>query len=44
MQIGPEFGYQIETFVAGLLGALLVTVVNAVMTMFFREEMKGNSP
>jgi putative membrane protein len=44
MQIGPEFGYQIETFWAGLLGALLVTVVNAVMTMFFREEMKGNRP
>lgn len=43
MQIGPEFGYLIDSFWAGLLGALLVTVVNAVMTMFFREELKGST-
>jgi uncharacterized membrane protein YvlD (DUF360 family) len=40
MQIGPEFGYQINTFWAGLLGALLVSVANAIMTMFFRDELK----
>jgi putative membrane protein len=43
MLIGPEYGYQIDTFWAGLLGALLVSVANAVMTMVFREELKGSS-
>lgn len=42
MLIGPEFGYRIETFWAGLLGALLVSIVNGVMTMLFRDELKGS--
>ena len=43
LQIGPEFGFQIETFWAGLLGALLVGVANAIMTMVFRDELKGSN-
>jgi putative membrane protein len=42
MLIAPEFGFEIETFWAGLLGALLVSVANAVMTLLFREELKGS--
>ena len=37
---GSGFGYKIETFWAGLLGALLVGVVNTVLTLIFRDELK----
>jgi putative membrane protein len=37
---GSGFGYRIETFWAGLLGALLVGVVNTVLTLIFRDELK----
>jgi putative membrane protein len=37
---GSGFGYRIETFWAGLLGALLVGVVNTVLTLVFRDELK----
>ena len=38
--IGGGFGYEIESFWAGLLGALLVGVVNTVLTLIFRDELK----
>ena len=38
---GSGFGYQIENFWAGLLGALLVGIVNTVLTLIFREELKN---
>lgn len=37
---GSGFGYQIDNFWAGLLGALLVGVVNTVLTLLFRDELK----
>jgi putative membrane protein len=37
---GSGFGYRIETFWAGLLGALLVGIVNTVLTLIFRDELK----
>ncbi len=37
---GSGFGYRIETFWAGLLGALLVGVVNTMLTLIFRDELK----
>jgi putative membrane protein len=37
---GSGFGYRIETFWAGLLGALLVGIVNTVLTLVFRDELK----
>jgi putative membrane protein len=39
--IGNGFGYHVESFWVALLGALLVSVVNAILTMMFREELKG---
>ncbi len=41
---GSSFGYQIENFWAGLLGALLVGVVNTVLTLIFRDELKRGTP
>jgi putative membrane protein len=38
--IGSGFGYRIDNFWAGLLGALLVGIVNTVLTLIFREELK----
>lgn len=38
--IGSGYGYRIENFWWGLLGALLVGVVNTVLTLIFRDEMK----
>jgi putative membrane protein len=38
--LGSGFGYRIETFWAGLLGALLVGVVNTVLTLILRDELK----
>ena len=37
---GSGFGYRIETFWAGLLGALLVGIINTVLTLVFRDELK----
>jgi putative membrane protein len=37
---GSGFGYRIETFWAGLLGALLVGVVNTILTLVFKDELK----
>jgi len=37
---GSGFGFQIENFWAGLLGALLVGVVNTVLTLVLRDEFK----
>lgn len=39
---GSGFGFRIESFWAGLLGALLVGVVNTVLTLIFRDELKKN--
>jgi len=41
--IGSGFGFQVETFWAALLGALLVSIVNAALTLIFREELRGRS-
>ena len=41
--IGSGFGFQIETFWAALLGALLVSIVNAGLTLVFREELRSGS-
>jgi len=38
--IGNGYGYRIESFWAGLLGALMVSVVNGALTLIFREELK----
>ncbi|TFH31743.1 MAG: phage holin family protein [Anaerolineales bacterium] len=37
---GSGFGFRIETFWAGLLGALLVGIVNTLLTLIFRDELK----
>ena len=42
--VGSGFGYRIETFWAGLLGALLVGVVNTVLTLIFKDELKKKYP
>jgi putative membrane protein len=39
--IGSGFGFKVETFWAALLGALLVSIVNAGLTLIFREELRG---
>ena len=38
--IGGGFGFTIETFWAGLLGAIVVSVVNGVLNIVFRGELK----
>lgn len=38
--IGGGFGFTIETFWAGLLGAIVVSVVNGVLNIAFRDELK----
>jgi putative membrane protein len=40
--IGSEFGYHVQNFWVALLGALFVSVVNAVLTLMFRDELKGS--
>jgi len=40
--IGSGFGYHVNSFWVALLGALLVSVVNAVLTLMFRDELKGS--
>jgi putative membrane protein len=37
---GSGFGFQIENFWAGVLGALLVGIVNTVLTLVLRDEFK----
>lgn len=37
---GSGFGFRIESFWAGLLGALLVGIVNTALTLIFRDEFK----
>jgi putative membrane protein len=41
--IGSGFGFQVDSFWAALLGALLVSIVNGALTMIFREELRGGS-
>lgn len=41
--IGSGFGFEVETFWAALLGALLVSVVNALLTLVFREELRSRA-
>ncbi|MCJ7567927.1 MAG: phage holin family protein [Anaerolineales bacterium] len=38
--IGSGFGFEIEKVWAGFLGALLVGIVNTVLTLVFRRELK----
>jgi putative membrane protein len=35
------YGYDIDNFLWAFLGALLVSVVNTVLTLVFKEELKG---
>lgn len=39
--IGSGFGFEIERVWAGFLGALLVGIVNTVLTLIFRKELKA---
>jgi putative membrane protein len=41
---GSGFGFRIENFWAGLLGAFLVGIVNTVLTLIFRDEFKKGRP
>lgn len=43
--IGTQFqiGFIVETFWAGLLGAIIVSVVSFVLTGLFKDELKGKS-
>ncbi len=43
--IGTQFqiGFIVETFWAGLLGAIIVSIVSFVLTGLFKDELKGKS-
>lgn len=43
--LGTQFqiGFIVETFWAGLLGAIIVSVVSFVLTGLFKDELKGKS-
>jgi putative membrane protein len=40
-QFTPSFGYSVDTVWAAFLGALVVSAVNLVLTIIFREELKA---
>lgn len=43
--LGTQFqiGFIVETFWAGLLGAIIVSVISFVLTGLFKDELKGKS-